>query len=96
MERNRSLRDEWSAAIEHEARLEAIDHPEPLIPGDRIAWSECSYGNTDSFSYVHRIRDEVSTHCRQVIPAPVRRVPADLCRMLRPCIACVEAMRQAA
>jgi hypothetical protein len=86
----------WAHEIEHEARLQAIDHPDPLVPGERVAWSECDYGHTNGFSFVHRVKDELSTQCGQPIPAPIRRVPADLKRMLRSCLACVAAMRNAA
>lgn len=86
----------WAVTVQHEARLEAIDRPAPLVPGERIAWSEHDYGMTDHFSFVHRIRDDVSTHCGQAIPAPVRRCPDDLARVLKRCLACVEAMRKAA
>lgn len=92
----RSLRDEWSHEIEDAARLEAIDYPAPLIPGNRIAWAEYELGNTDGFSFVHRVRDEFSTYCHQAIPHPVKRVPSDLCRMLKECRACVVEMVQAA
>ena len=92
----RSLRDEWSEAIETAARLEAIDYPTPLVPGDRVAWAECELGNTDSFSFSHRVRNEFSTYCNQAIPAPVKRTPSDLCRMLKECRACVVEMVQAA
>lgn len=86
----------WAVTVQHDARLEAIDHPAPLIPGERVAWAECDYGNTDHFSFRHRIRDEFSTHCGQTIPAAVKRCPDDLARVLKPCRACVEAMRVAA